>query len=231
MTTILLTRSVAENATLKEELRSYDFTYVDCPLIEYEDIGLPHEILKSYSHIIITSKYAAKILANHFNNIRTSFKFWIVGELSAEILLSSGLQVEYIADDVNDLIVNLPKYIYKDAIYLSANEITLELPLGLERYIIYNVKYRQDFTKREVELLNRGFDYIMLYSQNSATTLVKILQANNLYEKLQNATVIAISLKVAKEVLPYSKKIIYCEKGEHKKMTELLISHATKTGK
>ena len=231
MTSVLLTRGAAENESLKLELAGKDFDFIDCPLIEYEDAEIVFDEICKYSNIIITSKHAAKILAKHRESFENHTRFFVVGELSAEILRSSGLDIACVGVDVDDLIVQIPENLQKDAIYLSSNEITQELPKLIKRHVIYKVKYKSVLNSKEIELLNNKVDYILLYSQNSAKTLMKLLEAENLIKTLQNTTILAISTKVAKEVLPYFKKIIYCEKGEHKKMIELLLSHAAKSGK
>lgn len=231
MTSVLLTRSASENEGLKLELKRTDFNLIDCPLIEYENIELQFNEIKNYNNIIITSKHAAKILTKYCKDFSKDASFHVVGELSAEILQSAGLKVVSTSVDVDDLIGQIPESIFSEAIYLSSNKITQELPTEIKRQIIYRVKYKSALSSREIELLNQGVDYILLYSQNSAKKLMNLLKAESLIKTLQNTTILAISVKVAKEVLPYFEKIIYCEKGEHKKMIGLLISHAAKSGK
>ena len=226
MTSVVLTRSQFENDAFKKDLSSYNFTFVDLALIEYENLGLNKAVVAGFNNIIITSKYAAKILASRSKDLKPGVQFWVVGELSADILRTVGLNVEYQACDVENLISAIPQEIYVDCLYLSANEITSDLPCEIQRQIIYNVKYKQQLTDIQIELLNKGVDYILLYSVNAAKTFAKLIIDNDMQLKLQNATVITISASVAKEVLPYFKKIVYCEKGKHTKMIELLTSHA-----
>lgn len=226
MTLVVLTRSQFENDAFKRDLSSYNFTFIDLPLIEYENLELNEEAVADFNNIIITSKYAAKILALRSMYFKPGVRFWVVGELSADILRTARLNVKYQACDVKDLMSAIPQEIYVDCLYLSANEITSDLPDEIHRQIIYNVKYKHQLTDIQIESLNKGVDYILLYSVNAAKTFAKLMIDNDVQLKLQNATVISISADVAKVILPYFKKIIYCQRGKHTKMIELLISHA-----
>lgn len=231
MISVLLTRSQFENEAFKKHLRSYDFSFFDCPLIEYSSVNILPAMIASFDNIIITSKYAASILARSPHEFASRARFWVVGESSAEILQTAGLNVACVANDVNDLLNLMKVDNYARSIYLSSNEITCEMPKLIKRHIIYNVKYKSQLTDLELKSLSNRIDYAILYSVNSAKTFIKLLLSANLTETLKDMTVITISEKVAKEVLPYFKKIIYCGKGEHKKMIELLISHAETSGK
>jgi|GEM_PF-887369 len=225
MTSVVLTRSQLENEAIKQELNSYNFSFIDLPLIEYKNLEFGSEAVEGFRNVIITSKHAAKMAAfrcNDFNHVR----FWVVGNLSASILKAAGLNVECEACDVKDLMQTIPQEIYESCIYLSANEITTEMPDKIKRQIIYNVKYKQQLIDIEAKSLNESIDYILLYSVNAAKTFMKLVIENGLQVKLQNATIITISAGIAKEVLPYFKKIIYCKKGKHTKMIGILTSHA-----
>lgn len=226
MTSVVLTRSQLENEAFKQELNGYDFTFIDLPLIEYENLEFNKDTFESFSNIITTSKHAAKMAAFRCIDFKSNVRFWVVGVLSANILKAAGLNVEYEACNVEDLIHKLPQKICEDCLYLSANEITMDMPKRIKRQIIYNVKYKQQLACIEAKSLNERVNYILLYSVNTAKTFIKLVEQCGLQIKLQNATFITISAGVAKEILPYFKKIIYCEKGKHTKMIELLTSHA-----
>ena len=231
MISVLLTRSKFENDIFKKQLENCGFTFLDCPLIEYSYENISPEILTKFDNIVITSKYAAKILAREAHKFAPKARFWVVGESSAEILQAADLNVACTANDVDDLLSLMQVSNYSRSIYLSSSEITHEMPELIERHIIYNVKYKSQLTDLELKFLDSKIECVMLYSVNSAKTFIKLLLSANLIETLKDMTVLTISEKVAKEVLPYFKKIIYCERGEHKKMIELLISHAETSGK
>ena len=70
-----------------------------------------------------------------------------------------------------------------------------------------------------------GIDYILLYSQNCAKTLVKLLTKYNLINILKNTIVITISAKVANIVNIYFSNVVYVEQAEQQQMINLLINY------
>ena len=273
MKSILLTRSFEGNRETIEEISrlNLNFNYIHCPLIKYKTLDFDTDILKDYSNIIITSKYVANILANY----DLKHDIWVVGTKSKQLLNNKNLKVAYTANNVQDLIKHFPAYLYEQAIYLSSNEITRNLPAKIKRHIIYNVEYldempssitkefknnfrlfsklpyKQGFEKDakcrttayidiiedlsaestyklplEVEIRKRSIDFILLYSQNSAKTLVKLLLQNNLLEYLQDSLVVAISLEVANIVRSFIKNVIYCDDQNPTNIIKLLSENA-----
>ncbi|WP_342269566.1 uroporphyrinogen-III synthase [Rickettsia endosymbiont of Orchestes rusci] len=223
---VLLTRSIEGNKETIEEIAKHNinnlgFHYIHCPLIEYKNLNLSPEILGNYSNIIITSKYAANILREWQNN---NYNIWVVGEASKAILERSGFIVKYAAKNVDDLIKHFPSRLYNQTIYLSSNEITRDLPSQIKRQIIYNVKYLEQLPP--IELFKSNIDYILLYSQNSAKIFKKLLLQNHLSEVLQNSLVIAISLKVANIIRPFSKNVVYCNNENSHTIINLLMHDA-----
>ncbi|MFY9589716.1 uroporphyrinogen-III synthase [Rickettsia endosymbiont of Halotydeus destructor] len=224
MKSVLLTRSTEGNKETIEEIARYNinnlkFNYIHCPLIEYKNLNFTSKILNDYSNIIITSKYAAHILKEQSKD--SNYNVWVVGESSKIILESSGFIVKYVAKNVGDLIEYFPPDLYNQAIYLSSNEITHDLPSQIKRKIIYKVKY--------LNKLSPSFDcidYVLLYSQNSAKTLLNLLRQNNLLESLQNSLFITISLKVANIIRPFFKNVVYCDDENPYKIINLLIRNA-----
>lgn len=227
--TLLLTRSIEDNLELEESLRQYNFRFILCPLIEYIDLKFEPSLLKNYSDIIITSKHAAMLCVHGKQDIGIrdiKINAWVVGSKSAEILRSAGFIVKYIAETVEDLLANLPPNIYNRAIYLSSNEITTALPPAIRRQIIYKVKYLDSLKLEQLEAINKGLDYILLYSKNCARTLLKLFKQYNLLKLMENTILITVSLKVAKEVKTYFKNVVYCDGDQYNKIKELLINYA-----
>ena len=115
----------------------------------------------------------------------------------------------------------MPSKLYGDSIYLSSNKIAQDLPSAIKREIIYQVKYKEYIP--EIEKIKKGVDYILLYSQNCASTLLHLLIENNLVSLLLHATIIAISAKVADIVRPFAKNMFYCNSNKPEQMLELLM--------
>ncbi|AAU03936.1 palindromic element RPE1 domain-containing protein [Rickettsia typhi] len=268
MKSVLLTRNIQENKETIQEISKYnlDLRYIHCALIKYQTLDFNINILNNYSNIIITSKYAASILADY--NLQQDI--WVVGSKTKQLL---GKKVMYTAKNIADLIQHFPTDLYKHTIYLSSNEITKDLPHKIARHIIYNVEYLnelpisiiQEFEKNirffskvayrnefkenitrdttsykkvdddhslgptyplEEQLGKMSIDFILLYSQNSAKTLVRLLLQNNLLQYLQDSLVIAISLKVANIVRPFIKNVVYCDNQNSNDIIKLLYENA-----
>ncbi|WP_341791077.1 uroporphyrinogen-III synthase [Rickettsia endosymbiont of Gonocerus acuteangulatus] len=221
MKSVLLTRSWEANLETTQEIGKY-FHYINCPVIKYKTLDFDINILKNYSNIIITSKYAATIITEYELN----HNIWVVGNKSKQLLKNKGLKIAYAGKNVDDLMQHFLADLYEQAIYLSSNEITKDLPDKIKRYIIYNVEYLNDLPLSVVKELKNSVDFILLYSQNSAKTLLKLLSENNLLEYLQNSLVIAISSKVANIVRPFFKNVVYCDDQNPNDLIKLLFDNA-----
>jgi uroporphyrinogen-III synthase len=221
MKSVLLTRNIEENNETIKEISKYnlDLRYIHCPLIKYKTLDFNINILDNYLNVIITSKYAASILAD-YDLIQD---IWVVGNKSKQLL---GKKVAYVAKNVEDLIKHFPPDLYEQTIYLSSNEITKDLPNKIARHIIYNVEYLNELPLSIIKEFKSNIDFVLLYSQNSATTLVRLLLQNNLLEYLQDSLVIAISLKVANIVRPFIKNVIYCDDQNPNDIIKLLSENA-----
>ena len=221
MKSVLLTRNIEENNEIINEISEYnlDLRYIHCPLIKYETLGFNIDILNDYSNIIITSKYAANILAGY--NLKQDI--WVVGSKSKRLLSKD---VIYTAKNVEDLIKHFPPDLYEQTIYLSSNEITKDLPNKIARHVIYNVEYLNELLVSVIKEFKNNIDFILLYSQNSAKTFIKLLLQNNLLGYLQNNLVVAISLKVANIVRPFIKNVVYCDDQNPNDIIKLLSENA-----
>lgn len=224
MKSVLLTRSWEANLETTQEIDNYvlNFHYINCPIIKYKTLDFDINIWGGYSNIIITSKYAAAIIAEYELN----HNIWVVGDKSKQLLENKSFKIAYTAKNVDDLIQHFPSDLYKQTIYLSSNEITKDLPDKIKRYIIYNVEYLNELPLSVVKELKNSVDFVLLYSQNSAKTLLKLLNEYNLLEYLQNSLVIAISLKVANIVTPFFKNVVYCDDQNPNDLIKLLFENA-----
>lgn len=225
MQSVLLTRSWEDNLETTQEIDNHvlNVHYINCPIMKYKTLDFDINILKNYSNIIITSKYAAAIIAEYELNHNIC---WVVGDKSKQLLENKRLKIAYTAKNVDDLIQHFPSELYKQTIYLSSNEITKDLPYKIKRYIIYNVEYLNELPLNVVKELKKSVDFVLLYSQNSAKTLLKLLNENNLLEYLQNSLVIAISLKVANIVRPFCQNVVYGDNQNSNDLIKLLFENA-----
>ncbi len=202
---VLLTRSKSANKELKEKLGSENFDFVECNLIKYKLFPVDAEYINKFSDLIITSNFAA-------NNIpdapRPYMSVWVVGQKSASELENKGYKVEFYASSADNLKKQFPEKLYKTMLYLSGYHITVNMPLGITRKILYKTKYLESLSIKQVTRYKQGIDYIVLYSENCAKTLLKLLVENNLVNYLENTTIIAISSKVGKVLEQVFKNVV-----------------------
>ncbi|MFK8040293.1 MAG: uroporphyrinogen-III synthase [Rickettsiaceae bacterium] len=236
MQNILLTRSSNENQALIEELKRWRFNCntFSLPLISYNDLKFDCiSIIANYQNLIITSKHAAKILSSALldlcDNYTNSIDVWVVGVESANILSAvSIINVRYIAQNVNALLQHLPLQLYGNSIYLSGDIITKELPNMIHRKIIYKIIYLQELSAEQNDfLINIRMNCILLFSQNTAKSLNRIVQIYNLTQ-LKTTSVIAISEKVANIAKREFDDVICSHEPSATEMIKLLIRHAEK---
>lgn len=223
MKSVLLTRSLEDNnETIRELEKNCSFKYICSPLVEYQALPLNSTILHNYVNIIVTSKFAARILAGHQEVEQKNV--WIVGNSSKLILEQRNFVVRYVATNIQDLLENIPQEIYEQTIYLSSNEITQDLPQKIKRHIIYQVQYATQLY--QIAEIEKGINFILLYSQNSTKTFIELLIKNNLLKLLDNSLVITISEKVANIIRYFAKNVVYCDNVQPQQMLELLIYNA-----
>lgn len=99
MKRILLTRSEKENSKLESSLEGFEI--ISAPMIFYKNLDVDWESFVQYSNLIVTSKYAAKLIAD---NYLFDVNCYVVGEESAKILEANPkLKITYIAQNAVEL--------------------------------------------------------------------------------------------------------------------------------
>ena len=187
---VLLTRSKEDNKYLRQILVPKGYACLEMSLIEHVNLPLNITILEDFTDIIITSKR--------------------VGSTSAEILRQKNYNIKYIAYSASELRDHLPNNIYDHMIYLSSNIVSVDMPLAIKKTVVYKINYKDYLSNIEIQILKNGLDYILLYSENCAKTLIKLIVENDLLKYIENSVIIAISSKVEKVVRDYFKQIVTC---------------------
>ncbi len=203
---ILLTRSKEDNKYLRQTLATKGYVCMNLSLIEHINLPFNITILEGFTDVIVTSKRAANLLP--IDDVGRSA--WVVGSTSAEILRQKGYNILHTAYSAVELRDKIPHDIYSSAIYLSSNIISTKMPSDIKVVNVYKVKYKNCLSDAEVQILKDAPDYILLYSENCAKTLIKLIVENHLLKYIENSVIIAISSKVGKVVEGYFKKIISC---------------------
>jgi uroporphyrinogen-III synthase len=203
---VLLTRSKEDNKYLRQILVPKNYACLEISLIEHVSVPFNITILENFTDIIITSKRAANLLPIDDGEKNA----WVVGSASAEILRQKNYNIKYVAYSASELRDHLPHNIYNHMIYLSSNIISVEMPSNIKKTIVYKIKYKNYLSDSEIQILKNGIDYILLYSENCAKTLIKLIVGNDLLKYIENSVIIAISSKVEKIVKNHFKQIVTC---------------------
>ncbi|GAB4163246.1 MAG: palindromic element RPE1 domain-containing protein [Rickettsiaceae bacterium] len=190
---VLLTRSNIANMELREQLSDKNLEFLECSLIDYKLNNVTAEYINIFSGLVITSNFAAR---NVPKPLKDAMPVWVVGEKSADMLRKKGYHIQFCAPSAELLRGHIPSHLPKGVLYLSGNHISVEMPEFVTRKVIYEVTYLNALSREQVLRYKQGIDYILLYSENCAKTLLRLLVENNLLNYLENTTIIAISSKV-----------------------------------
>jgi uroporphyrinogen-III synthase len=203
MKSVLLTRSELLNTELRESLKNYKYELLECSLLTYK--LQPFDFLEFYKfqNVVVTSIFVACELPKAQAR---GMDAWVVGIKSAKILKDKGYRIKFVALDAENLKRKIPKGIYYNTIYPSSDHISVKMPVHITRKIFYKVLYRESLSNEQLLRYKQGIDYVLLYSENCAKILVKLLLQNDLINSLKNATYISISSKVDKVIRNHFQK-------------------------
>lgn len=229
MANILLTRSAIENELTSEKLSSLGFDSISLPIISYQNL---HPIITDQStHIIVTSKHAARLLAK---SIKHKVECWVVGKESAAILSENpNIEITGIAKNLQSLleIISLvpedeAPVFFNKTIYYSGDIITHDLPSFIPRQIIYHTSYLSDIEPELIEKIQTSpIKYIFVYSKNCGTTLINLIHKHNLLPYLQDSALIAISPEVSNLFEGIAIKRSHGAEPTFEHMIKILIAH------
>jgi uroporphyrinogen-III synthase len=249
MKRILLTRSEEENKKIAKRIEGFEV--LSCPMLFYKDLPIDWDEFKAYSNLIITSKYAAQLVSEHYP---FEVDVYVVGEESAGILSANPrLKVVYVGKSAELLLSSLlGEHKVIDAatqkkmselaghkvwvashsfamtsnqtIYLSGNHITTEFE-DIKRKEIYRVDYPDSLNP---EIFEKPIDYVFIYSKNSCKNLIKLLEEHNLLQKIKNSVSIALSRALADQMRYYVSDVIYPDKPVAEDMINMFLEYERK---
>lgn len=234
MASILLTRSKEENESTAKKLQHLGFDSLSLPMIEYIDQPISNNDLSQYKHIIVTSKYAAKMAYSIYT---WPVECWVVGKKSASILKQNPyIKVTGIARNVKEILSIIDmipeeeaEEFFNSSVYLSGDVITENLSPFIKRIIIYKVLYTVSISKHQIDnISNNNIKYILVYSKNCAINLVRLIEKYNLFQYLRESTIIAISEEVSDIFSRINIKSINSKEPNFEDMLKLLIAHEKK---
>ena len=220
---VIITRSYEDNAILAPKIAELNLNSISSPMIAHKILPCDFAQFESYKNLIITSKFAAQIVAEHYlHNVDA----YVVGDESAEVLRKNEkVRVMGVYDDVASLqhpgrhsALDAERY----ALYLSGNHITAEIPFA-DRHIIYNAEYAMAISSEALDIIAQNqANFLMFYSKNSAQNFIDLIKPHIHLQNLQNSVVIAISKEVGDVVRTYVEDVLVPEKPSAAGMLELL---------
>jgi uroporphyrinogen-III synthase len=214
---LILTRSAEENQRLSPLILEMGFYPISIPMISKQAYILDINEYSNFEYIIITSKFAAQIVASALS---FEAKILVVGEESANILASNKFaQIFRIYESVSEIIeyIDSPEKF----IYFHGNNITQNLPVRMVQ--IYFVEYFTGIIPKVPSL-----DNILIFSEMSAEYFILFIKNHNLLQEFKKSVVICISPKVAKKFSNLSENLYFATKPNEKEMLELLKEYGRK---
>lgn len=221
-TNVILTRSLEENNILAAKISTLGFNPISSPMLSYETLNSDFSRFSKYTDIIITSKFAAKIIAQHY---MYDVKAWVVGKESAALLQTNKcIDIPGVYKNVEDMVSSLPNFMHGSAVYFSGDHITQEIPF-IDRYVVYNTEYSSKLTDETLDITKQNkAHFIMVYSSASVQNFMNLVKNYNLLQNLKNSVVIAISDEVGKILKPYVRDILSPKYPGSEEMIKLLKS-------
>lgn len=221
-TNVILTRIQEENSILAAKISILGFNPISSPMLSYEIIDSDFSNFSNYTDIIITSKFAAKIISRRYMN---NVKAWVVGEESAALLQTNDhIDIMGVYKNVENMVLSLPNFTDGKAIYFSGDHITQEIPF-IDRYVVYNTVYSKKLTDETLEITQQNkAHFIMIYSSNNGQNFMNLVKNYNLLQNIQNSVVIAISDEVGKILKPYVRNTLFPQYPSSEEMIKLLRS-------
>jgi uroporphyrinogen-III synthase len=214
---LILTRSVEENQRLSPLILEMGFNPISIPMISKQANIFHINEYSSFEYIIITSKFAAQIVASALS---FEAKILVVGEESANILASNKFaQIFQVYENVSEIIEDIDSP--EKFIYFHGNNITQNLPVRMVQ--IYFVEYFTGIIPKVPSL-----DNILIFSEMSAEYFILFIKKHNLLQEFKKSVVICISPKVAKKFSNLSENLYFATKPNEKEMLELLKEYGRK---
>ena len=210
MKNILLTRSINQSQELNFLLQNAGFNVVCEPLFSVKKIKTQHTDFKNASAAIITSANACEVLVNA--GLPKTVQIFAVGKKTARDLIVAGflnitLAPEMTAQSLKTLIEESDFDKNGEIFYFHGSNITLDFKKELNELTITNILAYQTeemavFSDNLIRMSNNkvNFDFILLFSRNSAEIFAKLARQHNMLEYFSNAKILCLSKKILDDV-------------------------------
>lgn len=216
MKNVLITRQKNQSQQLVQLFENQGFkTFVE-PLFSLKKITYKKRVFAKNSALIISSANACEMIFNL--NFSKQIKIFSVGKKTAQKLSEFGFKNIAIAKEnsalsLQDLIIETHQK-ENPLIYFHGSKISLDFKKNLENFgfkvekiLAYkafeNKNFSADFLKVSKKIL---FDYVLIFSQNSAKKFCQLAEKNNLVEYFQSPQILCLSPKILEQIQEFGFK-------------------------
>ncbi|MCI5049965.1 MAG: uroporphyrinogen-III synthase [Rickettsiales bacterium] len=239
MTTLLITRPIADSKSLEKDLENTSIKTAIDPMLRIETIDSAEEKVPEFIElkpqaIILTSKHALEGFkdVSNFNHI----PMLAVGARTAEYAQSLGFKnVTVTGENVEHLIEHIKKErkpIDGPLLYLSGEEVTADLDKELDgfdvgRLITYRAHIAKRFSGETARMLSKGaLDGAVFFSPRSAKAFMHCLKEAKQEETLKKLVCLCLSEAVAAELPKEECKALHIsERPTQNGMVDLILKH------
>ncbi len=218
---ILITRPKDQAQRIAQHLEKSGFHVFIEPTFSVQKIDLKNYFLtknfanKKIQAIILTSGNAAEVAfeAIDFLGFKKDLKIFAVGKKTAEIFADNGFKNIVVsernsAEDLKNLILNDRELSNKKSeeilLYFCGEIITLDFKFQLEnqgfeveKIPSYKIIEEENFSENFLDRIKEShFDFVLLYSKNSARHFCELVKKYNLLEYFQDSKILCLSEKI-----------------------------------
>lgn len=219
--TILITRPKDQAQNIVHHLENNGFEVFVEPTFSVQKINprmsfeIQNIVGKKIQAIILTSGNAAEVAFGAADILKfdKNIKIFAVGKKTAEIFLANGFNnVQFAernsAEDLKSLILSDEQLMSKknggSLLYFCGEFITLDFKEELERYgvevekiVSYKILEEKNFSEQFLERVQeQAFDFVLLYSKNSAKHFCNLCKKHNLLEYFHGSQILCLSDKI-----------------------------------
>jgi uroporphyrinogen-III synthase len=216
MKNILITRQKNRSQPLIQIFESEGFkTFIE-PLFSVKKNNILKKNFQKNSAIIITSSNACEAIFGL--NFSKQTKIFVVGKKTKQKLSEFGFEniavaAENSALSLQDLIIKTHN---KDnsLIYFHGSKITLDFKKNLKnlgfkvkKILAYQTFENENFSDDFLEISQKKiFDYVLIFSQNSAKIFMRLVKKNNLVEYFKHSQILCLSPKILEQIQKFGFK-------------------------
>jgi uroporphyrinogen-III synthase len=212
MKSVLITRPKNQSQEISQFLEKQGFSAFIEPLFLIEKIDSRIKFSdEKVSAVIITSSNACEALIDY--DLSKEVKVFAVGKKTAQKLQEKGFKNIHIshensADDLKNLIIEthnnklgLILYFHGSITSLDFEKELQDFGFKVKKILAYKTHEVENFSPEFLRFsLNKPFDHVLIFSQNSAKIFEKLARKHNLLEYFKGSQLVCLSEKILFDV-------------------------------